>query len=895
MNLSTNTHIKRLLSAVLIAGFVGGISLQSMAVEEASNKGLFFWKKKKQKEEQSEEKKSEKTSKLKSYSEVITEEATTKEGVFKIHRVENDFYFELPDTLLKRDFLLVNKISKVSSEVNGLGFNKGINYQNLMIRFEADTLLQKIWVKTYKPEYESPKEDAITRSVVDNYIPSIRESFELACLGQDSSSYVFKVNKVFDGSEKSLNDLFGILGISGSAVSNLSHISQVKSFPQNALVKALLTTKAEGITVSIETTSNIVLLPEEPMKPRFADRRVGFFTTKRYYFSDEQQALEEREMVNRWRLEPKDEDVEKYLKGELVEPKKQIVYYIDPSTPPQWREAIKEGIFDWQVAFEKAGFKNAIIAKDAPENDPDFDGDDVRYSMITYAASSQANAMGPSVIDPRSGEVIEADVIWWHNVMTALHSWIRVQTGAIDEKARANKFSDQHMAHAIRFVSSHEIGHTLGLMHNMGSSYAYPVDSLRSPTFTERMGGTATSIMDYARFNYVAQPGDGVKYITPQIGIYDKYAIDWAYRWLDTKTPWEELPTLNAMIRKHENDPLYHYGPQQSGEDTVDPSAQSEDLGDDAVKASLYGLKNLERISKEVENWTCEEGEGYAKAGKMMMGIIGQWFTYANHVVANVGGVYLDQPVYGETKNAYEYVSKERQQEAIKYLMDNVFNLPTWLKDAEIYKKTYPIKESVAGDNEYAPTTLFRDLHARVIFSLLRKQRLLRMQQNEAENGSKAYKVTDLMRDLHNGFFAKTIKGRNLGVYDRQNQKNFVDALIISQNKTLVKSRKKNLHHGHSCSCPLHSSMPLICDYSKHKELNLDGSKSADDVGERNFKRNLYYGNMNRVSDEISAKRGELLKIRSLLKKRVNTGDESTRFHYQDLLLRIEEALTLHK
>jgi hypothetical protein len=712
-------------------------------------------------------------------------------------------------------------------------------------------------------------------------------------LSKDSTAYVIKVNKVFDGSEKSLNDLFGSLGLPVSAVSSLSKIVKAKSFPENVVMKSLLTTKAEGITVSIEVTTNIVLLDEKPMKPRFADPRVGYFTTKHFYFTDAQHELEARKLVNRWRMEPKDEDVEKYLAGELVEPKKPIVYYIDPSTPHQWRQAIKDGVEDWQKAFEQAGFKNAIVAKDAPLDDPDFDGDDVRYSMITYAASDQANAMGPSVVDPRSGEIIEADVIWWHNVLTTLHSWIRVQTGVIDPKARSNKFSDEHMAHAIRFVSSHEIGHTLGLMHNMAASAAYPVDSLRSKSFTDRMGGTAPSIMDYARFNYVAQPGDGVTNITPQIGIYDKYAIAWAYRWTNTATPWEELATTKEWIRKHENDPLYRYGEQQSREKMIDPSAQSEDLGDNSMKASRYGLMNLKRLVPQVEEWACEEGESYERAGKMMMGIIGQWYTYANHVMTNVGGVYLDYPVYGEKNDAYTHVEKAKQKDAIKYLIDEVFNVPVWLLNAEVYKKTYPIRESVVGSLEFAPTTLFRDLHSILFYSLFSNDRILRMQQNEAENGAKAYSATEMMRDVHNGVFAKTIQWKNLDVYTRQSQKNFVDALLVSLKKSLEKSSKKKLHNLNSSGCcPLHS--PPLCSYGLQTALPLDGQVSADEEGSREFGRNLYYNTMNRVSDAISVKRGELMRLRKLLKSRVNTRDEATKFHYQDLLLRIEESLNIN-
>ncbi|MUP16171.1 DUF5117 domain-containing protein [Ancylomarina euxinus] len=873
---------------------LGGMQEQAYAInsnQQKSEAGIFKFLKKKDKKVENEDVKDteKKKTKLKNYDEVITTEAISKHGVIDIHRVKKDYYFELDKNLLERDFLLVNKISKVPTEINELGFNKGINYQNLLIKFELDTILEKVWVKTYKATYSSKEGDAITKSFEDNYISSIRESFDLSCLGKDSTSYVFKVNKVFDGSEKSLNDLFGILGMPGSAVTNLSKINEVKSFPKNALVKSLLTTKAEGITVSVEVTTNIVLLDEKPMKPRFADKRVGFFSTKQFYFNDDQQALENRELVTRWRLEPKEEDVKRYLAGELVEPQKQIVYYVDPATPAQWRQAIKDGINDWQVAFEQAGFKNAIIAKDAPVNDPDFDGDDVRYSMVTYAASSQANAMGPSVVDPRSGEIIEADIIWWHNVMTALQSWIRIQTGVIDSRARANKFEDEHMAHAIRFVSSHEVGHTLGLMHNMGASYAYPVDSLRSKTYTDKMGGTAPSIMDYARFNYVAQPGDGVENITPQIGIYDIFAIGWAYKWNNKTNPWDELNDQTAMIRKHETDPLYHYGPQQDGKNTIDPSAQSEDLGDNSMHASRYGLKNLRRIVPQVESWTYEEGQDYEKAGKMMMGIIGQWFTYANHVVTNVGGVYLDQPVYGERKAAYNHVEKAKQKDAIKFLLDEVIDIPEWLTKADIYNKTYPIKESPIGDIEYAPTTLFRDLHARIFYSLLQKERLLRMLENEAKNGDEAYTVANMMNDLHKGIFKKTIKGLKLNVFDRQSQKNFIDALIITQNKAMEKTTKKTLHA--SCSCSLHKHMPVLCDYSVRNDKMFGEKVDSDDS--KNFQRNVFYSTMNRVSDAVSMKRGELMKIRDLLKKRLVIKDEATRYHYNDLIMRIEEALNL--
>ncbi|MGY0038479.1 zinc-dependent metalloprotease [Pedobacter sp. NJ-S-72] len=328
----------------------------------------------------------------------------------------------------------------------------------------------------------------------------------------------------------------------------------------------------------------------------------------------------------------------------MVEPVKPIIFYIDPATPPQWRKEIIAGVVDWQKAFEQAGFKNAIQAREVTDT-TDYDGDDVRYNEITYAASPKSNAMGPAVVDPRSGEILESDVIWWHNVMTSVQYWMRVQTGIIDTAVRYNKVSDERMGHAIRFVSSHEIGHTLGLKHNMAAASAsFPVDSLRSPAFTNRMGGTASSIMDYARFNYVAQPEDKVTNITPQIGLYDKYAIAWGYRWLPGEDPRQEIPVLKEWIKVHAKDPLYRYGEQQKMQDIVDPRAQSEDLGDDAVKASRYGLANLKRLIPQILTWSAPEGDNYYQAGKLYLAAIWQWQTYAEHVTANIGGYYFRGP-----------------------------------------------------------------------------------------------------------------------------------------------------------------------------------------------------------------------------------------------------------
>lgn len=817
--------------------------------------------------------------KISRYDELL-KKAKTQDGLFKIHTVGNDYYFEIADSLMGRDMLIVNKVSGVPYELNDAGLNKGMAYEDKIIRFYADTVTRKVWVTTYNPKISAPAGDAITQSVKDNYRESVIEYFPIEMRGNDSASVLIKVNKIFDGSEKSFNDLYNSISLGVSVKKELSKIAGMKTFPENIVVKSLLTSQvkegSETLPLTVEATTNIVLLPEVPMRPRFADNRVGFFTTPHVYFNDGQHKAENREFVHRWRLEPKPEDVERYKRGELVEPVKPIVFYIDPATPAQWREEIKAGVFDWQAAFEAAGFKNAIVAKDAPVNDPDFDIDDVRYSVITYAASQQANAMGPSVTDPRSGEIIEADIVWWHNVMTLLHTWMRVQTAPIDPRARANKLSDEHMASAIRFVSSHELGHTLGLKHNMGASSSFPVDSLRSKTFTAKMGGTASSIMDYARFNYVAQPEDEVDHITPVIGMYDKYAINWAYRWLDVKTPHEELPVLNGWIMEHAGDKMYWYGEQQDPKDPIDPRSQDEDLGDDVIKANRYGIMNLKRIVPNIIAWTEEPGEGYMEAGKLLMAVINQWKMYAGHVTANVGGFYVNNPVKGEETDRYVPVEKKKQKEAVKYLIDEVFIVPDWLFGAEVWKKSYPVRTSPSGEVEYSAYSTARELQYAVFYDLMKDDRLMRMYEAEMMAGrNNVYTPEELFADLHKAVFKSTLLHRNLSLEERMTQKNYIDAIIVSSNKAVEKTTKKALR---SDAC---------CNFAAREAAF--GAESNEEVQIRN----LQYYAMGRVSEAVSVKRAALQKVLTLAEANRNSGNEETRQHYGDLIVRIKEALNI--
>jgi hypothetical protein len=852
------------------------IKIVLIAVILSSSSIVAQKKNRKDKGDQKEQvKDSTKTSKGKKYDDLI-KEGKFKKGLFNTIQVKTDLYFEINDSLFAREFLVVNKISNVPMPVNEAGLNKGMNYENKIISFHKDLVAKKVWVKASVPKVSSPVGDAITASVNDNFSGSIIEVFDIVSKNNDSTSIVIKANKVFDGKEKSFNDVLNNIGFGGSVKSELSYIESVKTFPNNIVVKSQLTTSVdEGgpvLSVTIGVTSNIVLLDKVPMKARFADNRVGYFTEKHWYFNDNQQAMSEKELITRWRLEPKKEDIEKYNNGELVEPNKPIVYYIDPSTPKQWRPFIIAGVKDWQIAFEKAGFKNAIIAKEPTEADTDFDIDDVRYSVITYVASPKANAMGPSVIDPRSGEIIESDIIWWHNVMTSLQSWMRIQTGAIDPKARANKFSDQHMGEAIRFVSSHEVGHTFGLKHNMGASFAYDVESLRSKEFTAKMGGTAPSIMDYARYNYIAQPEDNVVAITPKIGQYDQYAIEWGYRWYSNEI--EEHNALNSLITKHQNDPIYFYGEQQPMDQTIDPRSQSEDLGNDAMKASEYGLKNLKKVVSHILEWTYDRGESYYQTGKLYIGAIGQWNLYNYHVLSNLGGLYLNTTVHGDNKPSYVSVPASIQKRAVSYLLKNSITIPKWLFFNPILDKTNPLKDSPLGPYEYTSYTLARELQYGILYNMLSDDRLLRMTENELyqRNGTKenVFTVTQLFSTMRKTIFASTMQNKSLSILERMTQKNYVDVLIVSTNKLFEKTDPKK-----SILFDQNLNMPHLCNY-------LDESTMA---------RNINQSSLKRVTEVTSDKKGELNQILQLLKSKKNIGNQETKNHYFDLIQRIEKAL----
>ncbi len=716
---------------------------------------------------------SKKPKKEKTFEDIITKEAITDKGLFDIHKVKEKYYYEINDTLFGREMLMVTRIAKTAS---GLGFGGGKqNTQVLRWQKKDNKILLRVVSHNIVASDSLPVNEAVLNS---NFEP-ILYSFKIESKGIDSTSTLIEVTKLFSEDVKPLG--FPQSRRKGYKISSLnskkSFIESIKSYPENIESRHVKTYNSSSPpsnsstgTISLEINNSMILLPKVPMKRRYFDQRVGWFARSQVDYGLDVQESKSLKYLDRWRLEVKDEDLEKFKNGELVTPKKQIVYYIDRATPVKWRKYLKQGIEDWQVAFEEAGFKNAIIAKEPPtkEEDPDWSPEDVRYSVVRYLASPIPNANGPHVSDPRSGEILESDINWYHNVMTLLRNWFFVQTAAINEDARGVSFDDEVMGRLIRFVSAHEVGHTIGLPHNMGSSSAYPVDSLRSATFTKKYG-TAPSIMDYARFNYIAQPEDKGVALMPEIGVYDKHSVRWGYRPIpDAKTAKDEKKVLDKWIKDNENSLMHRFG--SAG---IDPSSQTEDLGDDAVKASEYGILNLKRIVPNLNKWTSEDGKDYSDLQTMYGQVLSQFNRYMGHVSSNIGGVYQYYKTYDQEGPVYTHVEKSHQKKCMNFLNDQLFETPTWMIDKNILNKI-----------EFAGiTNRIRSTQSRTLNSILDFGKMARLIENEAINGKTAYTLIDMMSDLKEGIWKELYTNKTIDVYRRNLQLAYLDRISYIMNE----------------------------------------------------------------------------------------------------------------
>ena len=708
------------------------------------------------------------TKKEKTYSEVITDKAVTDNGLFDVHKIDDKYYYEINDSLLGRDMLMVTRIVKMATELP-LNRHKMSEQVLKWEKFDNNILLKQASYSKFAND-SLPISIAVSNS---NFEPIIA-SFKISVKNKDKNSYVIDVTSLYKSDVK----MFGFPQSTrksykiSSLDSKLSFIESIRSFPLNIETKHIKTYKSSDSRngqISMVLNNSMVLLPKEPMRRRYFDERVGWFTSSQTDYGIDNQEAETVRYLDRWRLEVKDEDIEKFKSGELVEPKKPIVYYLDPATPKKWRKYLKDGIEDWNVAFEAAGFKNAVIVKYPPtkEEDPDWSPEDVRYSTVRYLASPSLNANGPHVSDPRSGEIIESDINWYHNVMKLLRNWYFVQTAAVNPEARGVEFKNEVMGELIRFVSSHEFGHTIGLPHNMGSSSAYPVDSLRSATFTKKYG-TAPSIMDYARFNYVAQPGDeGVALMpsdwdTPNVGVYDIYSVKWGYKPILDVTHEEEKSILQSWITEKADDLKYRFG--SAG---IDPSSQTEDLGDNAVKASEYGIANLKRIMPNLIEWTTEDGETYDELEYMYNQVLGQFRRYMGHVANNIGGVYQYYKTADQDGAVYTHVSKEHQKACVNFLNNHLFKTPYWMIEKDILNKI-----------EFAGmTNRIRTVQSSYLNNILDFGKMARMIENEALNGNNAYTLENFMNDVKNGIWSELRNGKKIDVYRRNLQRTYIQRL----------------------------------------------------------------------------------------------------------------------
>ena len=637
------------------------------------------------------------------YDKLFKKKHDVADGMIKLHKVGDKLYFEFPQALFGREMLLGSVISETSDNLTGVPGSK--SYVPLHITFTKTG--ENVQIREINADnYTLGVAGNILRSLDRNNIPTIFRNFKIDAYNADSTAVVFNVTDLFVSHVKELSP-FSYLGAYGGSGSpslsesfkkELSSLDGIKSFADNLTVKSTLSytysvthpvTKQKIVDnepLTAVMTRTLVLLDEEPYRPRITDSRMSVFPTGKYLYSDKEQRVKAIYLANRWRLEPS--DTEAWKRGEQVEPVKPIVFYIDPDFPEKWQPAVYEGVMQWNELFAKIGFKNAVKALPYPEGDPEFDPDNIKYSCLRYAPAPIANAMGPSWVDPRSGEILNASVYVFHDVVKMLNRMIFVQTSQADERVRQVNLPDEVLLDGLRYVLAHEVGHCLGFMHNMSSSSVIPVDSLRSPSFTQKYG-TTTSIMDYARFNYVAQPGDrerGVQLTPPRFGVYDEYAVKWLYTPVpDAQTPEEEYAVTSKWITEASADPTYRYGKQQFG-GIVDPKSQTEDLGDDAVKASEYGIRNLRYILENLDTWLASGDDDYSQRNGMYTNIVNQYVTYIQHVYANIGGIYLNEKLEGDPVEAVACVPREKQRRALQFILAELKRME-WLDNAPLLEK----------------------------------------------------------------------------------------------------------------------------------------------------------------------------------------------------------------
>ncbi|TMI96085.1 MAG: zinc-dependent metalloprotease [Bacteroidetes bacterium] len=728
-----------------------------------------------------------------SYNGIVTAKTISKKGLFTIHQNGDKYFFEIPDSILGRELLLTTWLVKVPGGSPKFG-GEIMNTRTIM--FEKDRA-NKIALKGISTLFQSDTSNAISKAVRNSNVDAVAFLFDVKARGAEGKTSVIDVTDFLQKENiytQLSNEVKTTMSLTAMAADR-SYVKSFASYPINAEIKMMRTYSASGVSpkpapgrpavapleaaklggaVTLEISTSILLMPEKPMMARRFDARVGYFANYNIEYTDDQQRVDPKIFIIRYRLEPKAEDMERYKRGELVEPKVPIVYYVDPATPKQWRPYIIAGINDWNEAFKAAGFKNAIIGKEWPEDDTTMSLEDARYKIIRYFPSEVANAYGPNIHDPRSGEVLQSYVGWYHNVMTLLHDWYMVQASPNDPRARKMKFSDTLMGTLIRFVSSHEVGHTLGLRHNMGSSSMTPVEKLRDKKWVEAHGHT-NSIMDYARFNYVAQPEDsiGEAGIMPRINDYDKWAIKWGYTYIDAPNDIEDRKIVTKwIVDSLKANPRLWFGGEGLNNDA---RCQSEDVGDNSMKASEYGIKNLKYVMAHLPEWTKEENNLYSSnLSGMYLQVLTQYLRYVRHVAMNIGSVYETWKTVEQPGDIYSSSPKAKQKEAVAFLQKEVFTTPTWLLDDNILNKiSSPVRASSAS--RIQTTALDLILNDRVLNTLLKME--------ERFGKENCYTLVEYLDDLQAAIWSEVKTGKPIDIFRRGVQKNYIADLFATMNE----------------------------------------------------------------------------------------------------------------
>lgn len=737
---------------------------------------------------------------MKTYREVVPSTARTMHSFFKVHIVKDRYLLEIPDSLLQRDILAVTRIKKGADRLlvpGVLGYG-GDELGRAMIRF-GKIPGDKLAMRSIKPTLfdSDTSANGLSKALAKNNEQVIEAVFPIKAVNKIAGSTVIDMTDFLNS--RSMATVFTKQWeqIIGSAMPDRSYIDKVIGFPDNIEIAAVKTVVNATMTYTIEVNTSLIILPRIPMQARLKDPRVGYSSNDYTDLDKDPRGLVSTRYIQRWRMEPKAEDRDKYLRGELVEPKKPVVIYIDPATPKKWVPYLIAGINDWQAAFEKAGFKNAIRGMEAPQNDSTWNIDDARHSAIIYKPSPIPNATGPNVNDPRSGEILETHINWYHQVLSMIQNWYTVQAGAVDPRTHQPELDDALMGQLIRFVSSHEVGHALGLAHNFGASSTVPVAKLRDKAWVEAHGHTP-SIMDYARFNYVAQPEDhiGDKGMFPHIGDYDKWAIEWGYKWLPQfkNTP-AERPYLNKwIVGKLASGKQYFYGSQlepitDAGPPSPgDPRDQSEDLGDDAMLASTYGIKNLKRIMPHLTEWFRKPDEPYLRPAAVYTEILTEYSRFIGHVRLNIGGIYATPKTVEQHGPEYEITPKAKQQRAMAFLQNELFTTPYWLKNDKLFSKSQV---------DFSTVNKLQILTLRL---LMQRSLIEQLLSEETRFPGKAYTAVEMLNDLKRGIFSELPVHRKISTYRRDLQNQYVAELVfmlkqggLGERQTLISMQARSL------------------------------------------------------------------------------------------------------